>query len=265
MKSPLINDSQTLVSAQFNHGTTIPVYDDGYGKLYIHRDSMGVSGIVRAQTWEDAYAICEDEFFQAGDNDANEETQRIEAMPDGEEKKHALACWDEAYGYRNNTRGMPDGTRSSIYAKDLNGDALDILTPALVESLGITLNIEGPATTEAIFDSIMESSIFRLNGPKIDLCQALIDLCAAIKAEEETNWSLGECGECTLDSLLVGAYWSLTEWHAGQNSAEYAALCAIGSIFSPGSTSTPSEDDNEFIPYSAIGEYFAENSKAKAE
>lgn len=137
----MIKDTQSLKAAKFTHGTLITVYDDGYGPLFIHRDSMGISGIVRAQTWEDAYSICEDEFFPAGDDDAGEEMERIEAMEDGEEKNHAQACWDESYGYRGNTRKMPDGSLSSIYAKDLNGDSLDRLTPALCNDLGIVLEI----------------------------------------------------------------------------------------------------------------------------
>ena len=137
----MIKDTQSLKSAKFTHGTPITVYDDGYGPLFIHRDSMGISGIVRAQTWEDAYSICEDEFFPAGDDDAGEEMERIEAMEDGEEKNHAQACWDESYGYRGNTRKMPDGSLSSIYARDLNGDSLNRLTQALCNDLGIVLEI----------------------------------------------------------------------------------------------------------------------------
>lgn len=140
--SPLITDNQTLVSAKSRFGHPIPIYDDGYGHLYISRDSMGINGIVRARTWEDAYSICEDEFFPAGDEEAWEEMQRIEAMDEGEEKNHSQACWDEAYGYRGNARRMPDGSLSSIYAKDLNGDTLDVLTPALLAELEITLTIE---------------------------------------------------------------------------------------------------------------------------
>jgi hypothetical protein len=37
---------------------------------------------------------------------------------------------------------MPDGTLSMIYAKDLNGDSLELLTPELLERLEITLQIE---------------------------------------------------------------------------------------------------------------------------
>ena len=142
LTSALITDEQSLVGAKSRFGYSIPVYDDGFGQLFIHRDSMGVSGIVRAQTWEDAYGICEDEFFPAGDSDAGEEIEEIEAMPDGEEKNHAQACWDESYGYRGSPRKEKDGSLSSIYAKDLNGDQLDVLTPELLAQLEITLQIE---------------------------------------------------------------------------------------------------------------------------
>ena len=135
----LINDDETLLSAASRFGHPIRIYDDGFGPLWIHRDSMGISGIVRAQTWEDAYSICEDEFFPAGDEDAAADYAEIEAMPEGSERDHAQACWDESYGYRGNSRKEEDGTLSSIYWKDLHGDALDRLTPALAAALEITL------------------------------------------------------------------------------------------------------------------------------
>ena len=59
----LISDEQSLIGATNRFGRAIKVYDNGVGPLWIHRNSMGISGIVRAQTWEDAYSICEDEFF----------------------------------------------------------------------------------------------------------------------------------------------------------------------------------------------------------
>lgn len=138
----LINDTQRLIGAT-QRGRKLPTYDDGYGPLYIHRDSMGISGIVRAQTWEDAYSICEDEFFPAGDEDAEAEMKKIDAMEDGDEKRHEQACFDEAYGFRGNNRKEPDGTTSQIYAKDLNGDSLDLLTHKMIEEWEITLEIEG--------------------------------------------------------------------------------------------------------------------------
>jgi hypothetical protein len=140
-----ITDEQTLVGAAGRFGRAIRVYDDGCGPLWIHRDSMGITGIVRARTWEDAYAICEDELFPAGDDDAAEEMQRIKALPEGEERNHAQACFDEAFGYRGSTRREADGSGSSIYAKDLNGDHLEPLTEELVKDLEITLTIETQA------------------------------------------------------------------------------------------------------------------------
>lgn len=67
-RKDLIQDGESLVSAKRNGSEyEIPVYDDGFGPLFIHCDTMGISGIVRARTWEDAYSICEDEFFPEAD------------------------------------------------------------------------------------------------------------------------------------------------------------------------------------------------------
>lgn len=148
MKTPaLITDGQRLISAKGPHGHAIPTYDDGYGPLFIWQTSLGnfgmAGGIIRAQTWEDAYAICEDEFFPAGDDAAAEAQKEIDATPEGDARNHLQACWDEAYGWRNSgSRRMPDGTLSMIYANDLNGDRLDALTAEMLAEWGITLEIE---------------------------------------------------------------------------------------------------------------------------
>ena len=156
--SGLITDEQSLVSAQFSHGTSIQTYDDGFGPLFILRDSMGVQGIIRAQSWEDAYSIAEDEMFPDCDltmeeivkeygfrvsyvqpygtgQTSREETPDPEAWPENE-----LFC--EAYGFRPNGARDHKVPMSHIYAKDLNGESLDLLTPALVADLGITLNTQ---------------------------------------------------------------------------------------------------------------------------
>lgn len=155
----LINDSQRLVGASTHDGrVTIPIYDDGSGPLWILRDSIGIQGIVRCETWENAYSIAEDEFFDDCELTMEEiveeygfrveyvqpygsgQTSR-EEIPDSEAwPENDLFC--EAYGFRPN--GLRDASKpmSFIYAKDLNGEALDALTPSLVAELGITLNIE---------------------------------------------------------------------------------------------------------------------------
>lgn len=59
-----LTDDQTLVGAKYSpSGYEIQTYDDGFGPLWISRNSLGINGIARAQTWYDAYGICEDEFF----------------------------------------------------------------------------------------------------------------------------------------------------------------------------------------------------------
>lgn len=118
---------------------------------------------------------------------------------------------------------------------------------------------------ETAFHRIMASEIFRLNGPQIDLCEALIELCDAIDTEDETNWDLGEFLDCSLGDLLPGAYWALTEWHGGQSSPEYRALCAIGGIFSPGMSCPPKEEDGsgEFTAYELVGKYFEAKHSTK--
>jgi hypothetical protein len=115
-------------------------------------------------------------------------------------------------------------------------------------------------TTKDAFNAIIDSELFRLRGPKINLPDALIDLARAINAEDETDWSLGECLECSLDSLIIGAYWSTQEWHGGQSSPEYAAFCALSSIFSPGMSGPPesSEDGPEWESYEACNRWFEE-------
>lgn len=185
---PLITDSQSLVSAKSRFGHSIPIYDDGFGPLFIHRDSMGVSGIVRAQTWEDAYSICEDEFFPEASETVDElrkeygftrEHVKIIRTIEGVERPavpsdyphttrpapDGRANWEfvrwqtvetpcadengwtdnelfqEGYGFRPSGPNTRDTLKHGIYSKDLNGDALDLLTPELLASLEITLEI----------------------------------------------------------------------------------------------------------------------------
>jgi hypothetical protein len=108
------------------------------------------------------------------------------------------------------------------------------------------------------YHKIVTSDIFRTDGQPIDLCQCLIDLADALNATEtdEDIWSLGESTEASLDCLVIGAFWALTEWHGGQHSPEYAALSALGSIYTPNMASTPTEDSPEYAAYKMIGQYF---------
>jgi hypothetical protein len=115
------------------------------------------------------------------------------------------------------------------------------------------------------FGLILNSALFRLNGPAIDIPQACLALVSAIEAEdpESDAWlSWGECHETSAPDFIVGAYWALSEWHGGQSSPEYAALCALGRIYRPGYESTPTEDDPAFAAYDAVCSAFQSRRSA---
>jgi len=179
-KSDLITDEQRLVRATYHSGHEIATYDDGFGPLWISRNSIGINGIVRAQTWEEAYEICEDEFFAEADetveelrkeygfrrehvkivNDGRREREVVESdYVDGRLPSDMFVSWEtretpdadawienelfcEAYGFRPNGPNERDKHKHGIYAKDLNGDYLDPLTRELADEIGITVVVE---------------------------------------------------------------------------------------------------------------------------
>jgi len=77
-----------------------------------------------------------------------------------------------------------------------------------------------------------------------------IDLLARLvhdyPGESDELWAIGEFGHCSLDSLIVAAYWHYSNWHNGQSSDSYTALSALGQVFKPGMTSEPLRGDNEY-------------------
>lgn len=111
--------------------------------------------------------------------------------------------------------------------------------------------------TNDLFNNITET-LFRSRSKKVNIIDALTELANEIDNNNEVDWSIGECAETTLGDLIVGAYWALSEWHAGQWSPSYAALCALRKI-SPGMSNAPKEDDSEYIAYWHIGEWCREN------
>jgi len=128
MKPSEITDDVRLTGAVNQWGSAIPFYDDGSGTVFVFRESMGVSGIVRADTWETAWKIAMDEFTsEASDTVADFER---EYGPEWWENE----LWCDAHGFR------PSG--GGVYARDLNGESLDVLTDADAEEMGITITVE---------------------------------------------------------------------------------------------------------------------------
>ena len=115
-------------------------------------------------------------------------------------------------------------------------------------------------TTEQIFETIMQSDLFRLDGGEIDLPARLSDLADAIQKEDETDWSLGECEDCTLADLVIGAYWALSGWIADScfgGSEANEPYFKLGLIFSPGMASGPEPESGEEYAFERVNDWFA--------
>ena len=73
--------SLEIVGIKDKDGNNIKFYDDGIGRLYLFRESLGPwlvpSGIVRASNWYDALEICRNEFCKKVEwDDIDEDSQR---------------------------------------------------------------------------------------------------------------------------------------------------------------------------------------------
>jgi hypothetical protein len=123
-------------------------YDDGDGPVWIYRDAGGLLGIVRAQSWETAWSIVEDEILDDADP-ADVEEHEHEQMAEKRAKYpgetdeqiygHDAPDLPEGCGYRSNGAGSNAWNQTGIYSEDLNGSALDLLTPEYMEECGIVL------------------------------------------------------------------------------------------------------------------------------
>ena len=94
---------------------------------------------------------------------------------------------------------------------------------------------------------IIDRSLFYRDPPltyqkTMKAIEILADLIHDYEYDTECIWYIGESGSCTLDSLIIGAYWFFVDYHGGQNSDEYRTQCVIGQVFSPGMSSL--EDDS---------------------
>jgi hypothetical protein len=96
---------------------------------------------------------------------------------------------------------------------------------------------------------LVYAELFTINPPAgEDLIENITALANAIheyEGEAEDWIWIGDVSEACLCDLIPGLYWSLTEWHGGQASDTYAAMCALGQVFQPGMSSTPNAPDEE--------------------
>lgn len=79
----------------------------------------------------------------------------------------------------------------------------------------------------------------------IDLLARLVhDYPSDPSTEAYELWEIGEFTEASLDSLIAGAYWHYSQWHEGQFSDSYRALCSLGLVFNPGPVANGPEPES---------------------
>ena len=86
----------------------------------------------------------------------------------------------------------------------------------------------------ALYNVVSHNLLFNTSTMDYDRLTQAITRLANTLADTETSedtWWLGD--DLPLSDLITGAYWHYTEWHAGQCSMSYAALSALGRIYSP--------------------------------
>lgn len=151
----LITDSQSLNGATYHRGNfSIATYDDGFGPLWISRNSIGINGIVRAKTWENAYGICEDEFFP-------EATETIEDIVKeyGFKREHKKVVKDSTVLVASDHCAV--GERFEVYPDDYPNGAL---VPEFVR----WETVETPDSEAWSENELFQESFgFRPNGPNV--------------------------------------------------------------------------------------------------
>lgn len=118
----------------------------------------------------------------------------------------------------------------------------------------------------SIYENICILEQFRTEILSYDeITERFIALGTAIhdyEGESENLWCIGEYTEASLDDLITGAYWHYTEWHAGQWSDSYRALCSLGTVYTPGYSSLESESESVKYIYNELNK-MAETNKGK--
>lgn len=104
---------------------------------------------------------------------------------------------------------------------------------------------------------VIDRSLFFTDG-NLDyarITDGLITLANAVNAydgEFDDIVNIGESDTGTVSDTIVGAYWHYAARHAGQWSKEYAALSALGGVFSPGVSNGPERDTSEHCVFDAL-------------
>jgi len=180
----MINDDQSLIGAYttdaLDERHPLEIYDDTWGSLWVYSEVYGPMGIVRAQSFESAYEICQDEimsrvpeedlldayglyvlkhkdsFYLCPDFDTLNEYGWRETFSGLIPARHVLSEFATRQGAEVEGRRLivkheldliegyeyqPNATGTGIVTYDLNGQRLEELTPEVADRLGITIQV----------------------------------------------------------------------------------------------------------------------------
>ena len=106
------------------------------------------------------------------------------------------------------------------------------------------------------FFRVVDRNLFRTDGKlgykrTLEAIERLCDEVLKTDTDEDV-WYIGEFGSCTLDSVIVGAFWFMTDYHGGQDSLEYRVYSRLGDIFKPGCSSGPEDESSEKDVYEML-------------
>ncbi len=173
-----MNDNLTLIGATTEYGDQLPVYDDGFGDVWLYREAGGLYGIVRTNSWHKAYEICLDEIMNRVAEDEVIEAYGLYIIdwrsdwylcPEFETEDGYFEWFNNEYPGRRvlgryaskidaevaakryigehepdlieGYEYQPNATGTGIVSIDLNGQELRPLTAELRSQLGITLQV----------------------------------------------------------------------------------------------------------------------------
>lgn len=140
-------DDTCLVSAHSRFGNLIKTYDNGYGPLWIYFTSTGVTGIIRAESFEKAYECILDEILEPIPEEELPEAygfygdNAIEAFASACKDAIAKENWDnlelqEGYQFQ------PNSTGTGIVPVDLSYEALEPLTIDILKNHELKIKIQ---------------------------------------------------------------------------------------------------------------------------
>lgn len=120
-------------------------------------------------------------------------------------------------------------------------------------------------TLSAIYNSVLQSELFRIDGKPINLAAHVLAIVQGIQdqpANDDAWLYLGEYSECSLPDFIVGAYWASQCWTDGSGQGEANIIYnALAEVFHPGLLSLDRDKYNGLLAHDAVDQYLEKVNK----